>query len=162
MNKAFEKIYAAGAAVYGKFNSLSQAEQARSKAPKVVTEGMPEILRDAAAQGAILLENNGVLPLAENSRVALFGRVQNDWFYTGYGSGGDVNKPYAVNLIDAVRACDGLKLNEAVAKTYTDWCVKNPVDHGVWDSGRVSILKCLLQTELLPLIKSKRILLLSQ
>ncbi|MBE6774194.1 MAG: beta-glucosidase [Ruminococcaceae bacterium] len=132
MNKVFEKIYSAGAAVYNKFNSLSQAEQARSKAPKVVTEGMPEILRDAAAQGAILLENNGVLPLAENSRVALFGRVQNDWFYTGYGSGGDVNKPYAVNLLDAVRACDSLKLNESVAKTYTDWCAKNPVDHGVW------------------------------
>lgn len=132
MNKAFEKIYAAGAAVYSKFNSLSQAELARSKAPKVITRGMPEILRNAAAQGAILLENDGVLPLAEGSRVALFGRVQNDWFYTGYGSGGDVNKPYAVNLLKGVRGCEELRLNEAVAKTYEDWCEKNPVDHGVW------------------------------
>ncbi len=132
MNKAFEKVYAVGAGIYSKFNSLSQAEQARSKAPKVITRGMPEILRDAAAQGAILLENNGVLPLAEGSRVALFGRVQNDWFYTGYGSGGDVNKPYAVNLLKAVRNCDKLELNESVAKIYTDWCDRNPVDHGVW------------------------------
>ena len=132
MNKAFEKIYAVGAGIYSKFNSLSQAEQARSKAPKVITRGMPEILRDAAAQGAILLENNGVLPLEKNSRVALFGRVQNDWFYTGYGSGGDVNKPYAVNLLKAVKNCNDLRLNEALAKTYSDWCSKNPVDHGVW------------------------------
>ena len=131
MNKVFEKVYSAGAAVYSKFNSLSQAEQA-SKAPKVITRGMPEILRDAAAQGAVLLENNGVLPLEKDSRVALFGRVQNDWFYTGYGSGGDVNKPYAVNLLKGVRNCDDIRLNEAVAKTYEDWCAKNPVDHGVW------------------------------
>ena len=132
MNKAVEKIVGVGAAVYAKFNSLSQAEQARSKAPKVITKGMPEILRDAAAQGAVLLENNGVLPLEKGSRVALFGRVQNDWFYTGYGSGGDVNKPYAVNLIEGVRACEELKLNEALAITYENWCEKNPVDHGVW------------------------------
>ncbi len=132
MNKAVEKIVGVGAAIYGKFNSLSQAEQARSKAPKVITKGMPEILRDAAAQGAVLLENNGVLPLKKGSRVALFGRVQNDWFYTGYGSGGDVNKPYAVNLIEGVRNCDGLELNETLAKTYESWCNENPVDHGVW------------------------------
>lgn len=132
MNKAVEKIVGVGAAIYGKFNSLSQAEQARSKAPKVVTEGMPEILRDAAAQGAVLLENNGVLPLEGGSRVALFGRVQKDWFYTGYGSGGDVNKPYAVSLVDALRGCDDLKINEAVAITYENWCEKNPIDHGVW------------------------------
>ena len=132
MNKAVEKIVGIGAAIYGKFNSLSQAEQARSKAPKVITKGMPEILRDAAAQGAVLLENDGVLPLEEGSRVALFGRVQKDWFYTGYGSGGDVNKPYAVNLVDALRECEELKINEALAITYENWCEKNPIDHGVW------------------------------
>ena len=132
MNKAVEKIVGVGAAIYGKFNSLSQAEQARTNAPKVITKGMPEILRDAAAQGAVLLENNGVLPLSEGSRVTLFGRVQNDWFYTGYGSGGDVNKPYAVNLLEGVRGCESLELNEAVAKIYESWCKENPVDHGVW------------------------------
>lgn len=132
MNKVFEKIYSAGASVYGKINSLSQAEQARSKAPKVITRGMPEILRDAAAQGAVLLENNGLLPLENGSRVALFGRVQHDWFYTGYGSGGDVNKPYAADLLKAVRGCGELEINEAVAGAYEAWCHKNPVDHGVW------------------------------
>ena len=93
---------------------------------------MPEILRNAAAEGAVLLENNGVLPLSKDSRVALFGRVQNDWFYTGYGSGGDVNKPYAVNLIEGVRGCAELELNEDLAKCYESWCRENPVDHGVW------------------------------
>lgn len=113
-------------------NSLSQSEQGRDKAEKVVTEGMPEMLRYAATQGAVLLENNGVLPLEKGSRVSLFGRVQNDWFYTGYGSGGDVNKPYAVNLIEGIRNCEELVLNEELASTYESWCEENPVDHGFW------------------------------
>ena len=59
---------------------------------KTVTPGMPELLRHAAAQGAVLLENS-VLPFAPGTKVALFGRCQKDWFCTGYGSGGDVNAP---------------------------------------------------------------------
>ena len=65
---------------------------------KVITPGMPELLRQVAAEGAVLLENR-VLPFAQGTKVAVFGRVQCDWFCTGYGSGGDVNAPYAVNLL---------------------------------------------------------------
>ena len=102
MNKAVEKIVGIGGAVYAKFNSLSQAEQARTNAPKVITKGMPVILRVAAAQGAVLLENNGVLPIKKHEKIAVFGRCQQDWFYVGYGSGGDVNPPYRVNLIEGL------------------------------------------------------------
>ena len=35
--------------------------------------------------------------------MAVFGRVQLDWFYVGYGSGGDVNPPYRVNLMEGLR-----------------------------------------------------------
>ncbi len=114
------------------FNTLSQSENTGNSADKTVTSGMPEIIRNAASQGAVLLKNNGALPFEKGSKVALFGRVQNDWFYTGYGSGGDVNKPYAVNLIDGVKNCDSLRLDENLAKIYLDWCNKNPIDHGVW------------------------------
>ena len=126
------KIIKVGSKVVSKFNSLSQAEQSRSTAEKVVTEGMPEILRYAASQGAVLLKNKKMLPLKQGTKVSLFGRVQNDWFYTGYGSGGDVNKPYAVNLIEGIRNCDKLVLNESLAGVYEAWCEVNPVDHGYW------------------------------
>ncbi len=118
--------------LYAKFNSLSQAEIQRNLAEKTVTPGMPELLRYAAAQGAVLVKNDGVLPLKEGTSVSLFGRVQKDWFYTGYGSGGDVNKPYAVNLIEGVRNCEGLVLNEELAAVYEKWCDENPIDHGIW------------------------------
>ena len=127
-----DTVVSAVGGVVSIFTGLSQAENQRSKAPKVITPGMPELLRSVAAQGAVLLKNDGVLPLKKDSTVSLFGRVQNDWFFTGYGSGGDVNKPYAVNLIDGIRNCDSLKLNEKLAEIYLEWCKENPINHGMW------------------------------
>lgn len=123
--QSFEKTAA-------RFGGLSQKEGRHTAEKKAVTPGMPELLRRAAAQGAVLLKNDGMLPLKRGDTVSLFGRVQRDWFYTGYGSGGDVNKPYAVNLLEGLRNCGGLRLNEELAAVYEAWCDKNPVRHGVW------------------------------
>ncbi len=115
-----------------KFSGLSQAESERA-GEKTVTKGMPELLRRAAAEGAVLLKNeNGVLPLQAGTRVSLFGRGQTEWFYTGYGSGGDVMKPYAVSLLEGIRACETLSVNESLAGVYEKWSEKNPIDHGYW------------------------------
>ena len=111
---------------------VSQDEALEALGEVTVTDGMPEILREAAGETAVLLENNGVLPFKKGSRVSLFGRVQNDWFFTGYGSGGDVKKPYGVNLIDGLKNCEDLVLNTKLADMYEKWCKENPVDHGVW------------------------------
>lgn len=114
-------------------NSLSQETAARAAADKTVTPGMPALLRRAAAEGAVLLKNqNQVLPLSCGTRVSLFGRGQIQWFYTGYGSGGDVNKPYAVSLLEGLRACPTLKVNENLAQVYEKWDKENPIDHGFW------------------------------
>lgn len=119
--------------IIAKFASLAQKEGARLQAEKTITEGMPELLRRAAAEGAVLLKNeNAALPLETGTRVSLFGRGQIEWFYTGYGSGGDVNKPYAVSLLEGMRACDALSVNETLAAVYEQWNEKNPVDHGYW------------------------------
>ena len=113
-------------------NSVAQNESSNTDdMDKTVTEGMPELLRKAGAESTVLLRNDNVLPLSEDETVSLFGRVQNDWFYVGYGSGGDVIKPYEVNLIDGLKN-RGAKINEELLKLYTDWCEKNPADHGFW------------------------------
>jgi len=98
---------------------------------KVITPGMPELLRHTAAQGAVLLENR-VLPFSPGTKVAVFGRVQCDWFYTGYGSGGDVNYPYSVGLLEGLRGCPELTVDERIASVYETWIKENPADHGVW------------------------------
>ena len=98
---------------------------------KVVTEGMPMLLRSTAAQGAVLLENR-VLPLAEGTKVSIFGRVQTAHFCTGYGSGGDVNAPYLVNVLEGLRGCEKLQVNEKLAAVYEGYNKENPIDQGVW------------------------------
>ena len=126
--KLLEKILQGGARLIA---PLAQT-QAHHNPEKTVTPGMPELLRSAAAQGAVLLENNGTLPLPSGTKVSLFGRVQANWFCTGYGSGGDVNFPYRVSLLDGLRNCDALEVNEDLAQVYEDWCRENPVDDSVW------------------------------
>ncbi len=98
---------------------------------KTVTPGMPELLRDVAAQTGVLLENR-VLPFAAGTRLSVFGRVQQDWFATGYGSGGDVNTPYIVNLLEGLRNCDALQVNEGLAETYTQWIAQHPAVPAPW------------------------------
>lgn len=132
MPKIINKIVESGVKIFSKISGLSQDEINRANAEKTVTSGMPELLRHAAAEGAVLIKNNGVLPLEKGTAVSLFGRVQLEWFYTGYGSGGEVNKPYAVNLTDAVRCSNALKLNGALAAIYEKWNSENPIDHGYW------------------------------
>ena len=88
----------------------------------------------AAARGTVLLANDGVLPLDPAARVAVFGRVQIDWFAVGYGSGGDVNAPYTTNLLDSLVEA-GIAVDADLAETYRRWCAAQPVaapDWGRW------------------------------
>ena len=122
-----EKLFTTGAQLLG----ILAQEQAHHNPDKTVFPGMPELLRSAAAEGAVLLENR-VLPLPKGTKVSVFGRVQCNWFYTGYGSGGDVNAPYKVSLLEALRNCDRLKVNEGLATVYEKWCEENPIADSVW------------------------------
>ena len=125
--KLLDKLAKGGAKLY---HTLAQTE-AHHNPDKAITPGMPELLRNVAAQGAVLLENR-VLPLAADTKLSVFGRVQIDWFATGYGSGGDVNAPYVVSLLEALRRCEDLQVNEGLAETYQRFCVEHPADHGIW------------------------------
>ncbi|MBQ8228758.1 MAG: glycoside hydrolase family 3 protein [Clostridia bacterium] len=118
--------------VYVKFSGVAQEKTLRAKEKITVTDEMKDTLRRVAGEGAVLIKNNGVLPLKKGTKVSLFGRVQHNWFFTGYGSGGDVNRPYAVNLIDGIRKCPDLVLNEQLAITYESWCIDNIINDAVW------------------------------
>lgn len=113
-------------------NGLSQSATDRDGEKKTVTPGMPELLRRAAADGAVMLENNGVLPLKGGTRVALFGITGYESHYVGYGSGGDVNRPYAVSFADGIKNCDRLTLDPTIESIYREWNKKNPINNGFW------------------------------
>lgn len=87
--------------------------------------------RLAAAEGAVLLRNDqNNLPLVKGDNVAVFGRVQLDWYRCGTGSGGSVNVAYKTNLLDSLRAQEGIEVNEQLASVYDNWIKENPANHG--------------------------------
>lgn len=97
-----------------------------------ISPGYSALCRQAAAEGIVLLKNDGTLPLTESSKLAVFGRVQNDYFYVGYGSGGDVIAPYKISLMDGLRANPALNFDEELAQIYADWSAQNVPDEGSW------------------------------
>jgi len=87
--------------------------------------------RQAAAEGVVLLRNDGTLPL-EGRRVAVFGRVQIDWFAVGYGSGGDVKVPYIWNLLAGLRDA-GIQVDGELADRYASWAATHrPTFTATW------------------------------
>ena len=89
---------------------------------RVYTSGIQALARKSAAEGCVLLKNNGILPFTKGKKVSLFGRCQVDTFYVGYGSGGDVHPPKKVSVLDGLRACDCIDINEDLASVYETWC----------------------------------------
>lgn len=129
-------------------NGLMQEENIASGSD-IVTPEMSAYARQCGAESCVLLKNDGSLPLAVDRTVAVFGRCQLDWFYVGYGSGGDVHPPYYVNLMDGLRNAD-VKCCEEVAKIYEDWCnsEENKADHGWWGHWPMSHPEMPLDAEL--------------
>ena len=112
-------------------NSVSQTSGKDVDKSFAMQEGIDALSRQAAAESAVLLKNDGVLPLNEEETVSLFGRVQSDTFYVGYGSGGDVNAHYKISFTKGLQNAD-VKLNRELLKTYDSWRKKNVHDDGFW------------------------------
>lgn len=114
-------------------STVSQTSSEKSDKTFSPAEGLDEVLRRAGAESMVLLKNNGkILPLSEENTVSVFGRVQYDTFFVGYGSGGDVNAHYKVSFADGLKKCDRIHLNTELCDVYRKWIKANPVDNGYW------------------------------
>ncbi len=88
-----------------------------------------QVARKAIGEGCVLLKNdNNTLPITDNMTVSVFGRVQINSYYCGTGSGGMVNAPYVVDVLDGIRA--QRKVNEQLVQVYKQWIEVNPYDYG--------------------------------
>lgn len=89
---------------------------------------------DAIAGGQVLLKNDAVLPIKKGSTVSVFGRMQNNYYKSGTGSGGmvNVNKVYSImdGLYDEVKAGCEIKVNDELAQIYLDWEKEHPYVQG--------------------------------
>lgn len=113
--------------------SVSQKSSKKSKEKYEVSENIVKACLDAARESAVLLKNeNSVLPLKKNEKISVFGRVQYDTFFVGYGSGGDVNAHYKVSINQGIKNCGNITLDAELDDTIKKWVKENPVDNGYW------------------------------
>ncbi len=102
---------------------------------------MPELILDwnvykekaieVARQGAVLVKNDrDALPAEPSGRIALFGRMQGNYYKSGTGSGGMVNVDRVYDIREGLKAA-GAVLDEELIDIYTEWEKENPVDPGV-------------------------------
>ena len=82
-------------------------------------EAHAQLVREAAPEGMVLLENNGVLPLNGVKTVALYGTGSYDFIAGGTGSG-NVNKPYIRNVAEGL-ADNGFEVNQDIQKWYEQY-----------------------------------------
>ena len=83
----------------------------------------------AAEEGSVLLRNDGTLPLAPGTGIALFGRMQTEYIKSGTGSGGKVHAPF-VPCIRERLAAEGLEPDGEVTAAYDAWIADHPIDRG--------------------------------
>ncbi len=88
--------------------------------------------RQVAAEGCVLLKNEGnVLPLAPQSKVAVFGRIQRHYYKSGTGSGGMVNVSKVTGILDALLEETDVIVDQELLAVYDKWEEENPFDEGL-------------------------------
>lgn len=89
---------------------------------------------EAIASGQVLLKNNNsVLPIKKGRVVSVFGRMQNNYYKSGTGSGGMVNVNRIVGILDALKEesdAGVIKLYQPLVDVYAKWEKENPYQTG--------------------------------
>ena len=78
-----------------------------------------KLVHEATAEGLVLLENNGVLPLKDVKKVALYGTGSYDFIAGGTGSG-NVNKAYVRSVAEGFKA-NGIEVDADIQTWYEQY-----------------------------------------
>lgn len=108
-----------------------------------------EVAAKTVAEGIVMLKNdNNALPLNKSDEVAVFGRIQLNYYKSGTGSGGMVNVSKVTGIVDGLLE-SGVKINKELLDVYKKWDSENPFDPGEgWGLEPWSQKEMKLDTEL--------------
>ena len=89
-----------------------------------------ETSRKTVAEGCVLVKNdNEALPLNSGIKLSVFGRIQFHYYKSGTGSGGMVNTPYVVSILDALKE-ENIEINKDLLSIYEKWVEEHPYYKG--------------------------------
>jgi beta-glucosidase len=97
-----------------------------------------KLVRAATPEGLVLLENNGVLPLQDVKKVALYGIGSYDFIAGGTGSG-NVNKAYVRSIAQGLRV-NGYEVDPDIEKWYGQYITLSKTEAGNNASSNWGIL----------------------
>ena len=94
-----------------------------------------QLVHNATSEGLVLLENNGVLPMKDVKKVALYGTGSYDFIAGGTGSG-NVNKAYVRNVAEGFKA-NGLEVDADIQTWYEQYITftKTQLRNNAADNG---------------------------
>lgn len=85
------------------------------------------IARKAVSEGLVLLKNdNNALPFTKGMEIAVFGRIQTNYYKSGTGSGGMVNVSHVTNIIEGLTESKVVTVNSDLLNAYVEWEKLNP------------------------------------
>lgn len=137
-------------------NNLAQELNKQSLDGKLVNEDIIEVAREVCAEGIVLLKNDGALPLKKTDKVAVFGRCAINYFAVGYGSGGDVVRPYVRSIIDGLETANVL-LDKEILECYKKWLEvpENKPNDGGWGKWPMSFPEMPLTEEMIKAVATR-------
>ena len=97
-----------------------------------------QVTRTSAAEGTVLLKNNGLLPFNKNIKnVALYGCSGYELIAGGTGSG-NVNRAYTVSLVEGLRT-SGYQVDNDILNQYVDHLDKWNKEHGTLNANTLEV-----------------------
>ena len=97
-----------------------------------------QVTRTSAAEGTVLLKNNGLLPFSkEVKNVALYGCSGYELIAGGTGSG-NVNRAYTVSLVEGLR-CSGYHVDPNVLQQYVNHLAAWKKSHGTANANSLEV-----------------------
>ena len=114
----------------GPMNSMVTLATGGGKVSEENVAASTELCEDIAEEGIVLLDNDGTLPLAKNSKLNVFGWASTNPCYGGTGSGALSDAYPTVSLLDGLTNA-GFELNTELSDFYTDYRADRP-EVGMW------------------------------